>query len=235
MRNCRPPSITARTSSTAIKTTTRTLRRSGSLRPWSSTRWTTWGHTRPSAVEPISNAPATARFTRYGPTKEPDHERSIRGFVTPKERPEDVVRIETDRRRVERERGGGVAERRGLHRPQARDDTDRAELRGDRLRDALRIRVGGRRDDRIREVDVDRRRDARVSEQLLSAGHVKRRERDDAVVVAKRTCRDDLDGAASKARVNGIERVGWRDCHGRRAPGFQPIEGRHGRVDAKGL
>src|SRR5438105_9211433 len=60
--------MTARTSRTAIKTTTSSSSSPGSLKPRSSTRCTICGHTRPSAVEITRSAAASPRFQRYGPT-----------------------------------------------------------------------------------------------------------------------------------------------------------------------
>src|SRR5881396_3111450 len=60
--------MTARTNSTTISPRIRRSRNPESFRPRSITRCTTWGQTRPSAVETTSRTAAKTRFHLYGPT-----------------------------------------------------------------------------------------------------------------------------------------------------------------------
>src|SRR5207245_11727327 len=94
----------------------------------------------------------------------------------PEERPEDVVGVEADRRALEPERGPRVADRRRLDRAQARDDADLAEIRGERLRDALRVGEGGGGERRVREVGLRWSNHVRLGEEPASGGRVERRE-----------------------------------------------------------
>src|SRR5205807_246041 len=66
-----------------------------------------------------------------------DDERDIGRVLVAEERPEHVVRIEADRRRLERERRIRGADRGRIDSSQTGDDPDLREIRRNRLRDAL--------------------------------------------------------------------------------------------------